>query len=139
MKKIHERHLKLLRVQRWILNNISAGGSFSRACFTRVSGVEDLDSEEEVFRRRMGLRHYFKELKMNIQRIQKSKDAKAGIRNNEKKAAKKSPKKAPKEESKGEVTAKSALGGASPAEKEKKSKTSEKPTRSASKGPTGSN
>jgi hypothetical protein len=34
-----------------------------------VSGVEDSDSEEEVFKRRMGLRHYFKELRMNMQRI----------------------------------------------------------------------
>jgi len=114
---------------------------FSRACFTRVSGVEDSDSEEEVFKRRMGLRHYFKELRMNIQRIQKSKDAKAGIRNTEKKEKKggKSPKKAPifKEESKGETGSKSALG-TSPAEKEKKPKTTEKPARSASKGPSGS-
>ncbi len=101
--------------------------------------MEDSDSEEEMFKRRMGLRHYFKELRMNMQRIQKTKDAKAGIRNTEKKEKKgnKSPKKAPKEESKGESISKSALGGASPAEKEKKSKT-EKPTRSASKGPSGS-
>ena len=101
--------------------------------------MEDSDSEEEMFKRRMGLRHYFKELRMNMQRIQKTKDAKAGIRNTEKKEKKgnKSPKKAPKEESKGESISKSALGGASPAEKEKKPKT-EKQTRSASKGPSGS-
>jgi hypothetical protein len=105
-----------------------------------VSGVEDSDSEEEVFKRRMGLRHYFKELRMNMQRIQKSKDAKAGIRNTEKKEKKggKSPKKAPKEESKGETGSKSALG-TSPPEKEKKPKTTEKQARSASKGPSGTN
>jgi hypothetical protein len=51
--------------------------------------VEDFDSDYEVFKRRMGLRHYFKELKMNTQRIQKSKDQKSGVRNQEKKAKKK--------------------------------------------------
>jgi hypothetical protein len=43
--------------------------TFSQACFTRVQDVEDADSEWELFRRRMGLRHYFKELKMNMARI----------------------------------------------------------------------
>ena len=84
-----------------------------------MEGVEDADGEEEMFKRRMGLRQYFKELKMNIERIKKSKDAKAGVRNTEKKDKKA---KKPKEESKEEGVSKSALG-ASPADKEKKPKT----------------
>jgi hypothetical protein len=49
--------------------------SFTRALFKRIEGVEDADSDWEVYRRRMGLRHYFKELKMNMTRIAKSKAA----------------------------------------------------------------
>jgi hypothetical protein len=40
--------------------------TFSRACFTRVAGVEEFDTDDEVYRRRMGLRRYFKELRMNM-------------------------------------------------------------------------
>lgn len=43
----------------------------------RVEGIEDDDSEWELFKRRMGMRNYFKELKMNLQRIKKSKEARA--------------------------------------------------------------
>jgi hypothetical protein len=121
MKKIHQRHMKLLKVMREILNRIQLGASFSDACFKRVEGVEDGDSEEEMFKRRMGLRQYFKELKMNIERIKKSKDNKAGIRNTEKKEKKATKK--PKEESKAEATPSKSALGASPAEKEKKPKT----------------
>jgi len=35
--------------------------------------VEDNDSDYELFKRRMGIRNYFKELKMNMQRIKKAK------------------------------------------------------------------
>ena len=83
-----------------------------------------------MFKRRMGLRQYFKELKMNMDRIKKSKDSKAGIRNTEKKDKKA---KKPKEENKEEALSKSSLG-ASPADKEKKPKT-KAPQRSNSKGP----
>ena len=36
------------------------------ACFKRIEGLEDNDTLQEVFERRMGMRHYFKELKMNL-------------------------------------------------------------------------
>jgi hypothetical protein len=76
-KYIYHMHLKLLKVVRAILERISVEGkSFSAACFVRIGGVEDEDSDWEVYRRRMGLRHYFKELKMNMGRIQRSKEAK---------------------------------------------------------------
>jgi hypothetical protein len=51
--------------------------SFSRATLSRIDGLEDNDSDYEVFKRRMGMRLYFKELKMNITRINKSKMDKA--------------------------------------------------------------
>lgn len=91
-------------------------------------GVEDFDSDYEVFRRRMGLRHYFKELRMNMTRIAKAKDARAGVRN-EAKAEKKKAKKGKKDASddtKSTVTQSSELGGNSPGEKEKKPKAMKK-------------
>ena len=81
-----------------------------------MAGVEDFDTDEEVYRRRMGLRRYFKELRMNMQRIERAKDQKAAGRNEEKKKTKKAKKDG---EGAGE-------DGASPGEKEKKSKTSTK-------------
>ncbi len=66
-------HLKLLRVMKGILERLEGNESFSNASFRRVEGLEEGDTEEEVYRRRMGLRHYFKELKMNMQRITRAK------------------------------------------------------------------
>jgi hypothetical protein len=37
-----------------------------------VEGLEDHDNIEEIFKRRMTLRNYFKDLKMNITKIKKS-------------------------------------------------------------------
>lgn len=74
-KHIYHMHHKLLRVMRAILERISEGVEYSQACFMRVGGVEDGDSEWEMYRRRMGLRHYFKELKMNMARIKRAKEA----------------------------------------------------------------
>ena len=51
--------------------------TFTRATLRRIEGVEDQDSDYEMFKRRMGMRNYFKELKMNIERIKKSKAAKS--------------------------------------------------------------
>ena len=36
-------------------------------------GIEDNDSMDEIYKRRMNIRQYFKELKMNMDRIKKSK------------------------------------------------------------------
>jgi len=74
-KYIYHMHHKLLKVMRGILERISNGMEYSQACFKRVEGVEDADSEWEMYRRRMGLRHYFKELKMNMARIKRAKEA----------------------------------------------------------------
>lgn len=50
-----------------ILERISVNQeSFTRATINRVEDIEDNDSDYEVFKRRMGMRNYFKELKMNI-------------------------------------------------------------------------
>jgi hypothetical protein len=73
-KWIYHQHLKLLQVMRGILERITSGEPFSQACFRRVAPFEEADSDFEVYRRRMGLRQYFKELKMNMQRIRKSKE-----------------------------------------------------------------
>ena len=76
-KYIHTMHLKLLKVMRGILERLSLGVEFSTACFLPVQGVEEGDCNWELYRRRMGLRHYFKELKMNMQRIKKAKEARS--------------------------------------------------------------
>ena len=45
--------------------------------FERMSHLESADTDDEVFRRRMGMRTYFKELKMSMQRIEETKIARA--------------------------------------------------------------
>lgn len=75
-KRVLLSHLKLLRVTKAILERIGVNKeTFSNACFRRVEAVEEGDSDEEMYRRRMGLRHYFKDLKMNTLRIAKAKGA----------------------------------------------------------------
>ena len=46
---------------------------FTSACFKRIDGLEDDDSVEEMYERRMGMQQYFKELKMSLGRIAKQK------------------------------------------------------------------
>jgi hypothetical protein len=48
-----------------------------------VEGVEEGEKVEEIYMRRMGMRNYFKELKMNIERIKKQK-GEIGGKNNKK-------------------------------------------------------
>ena len=43
--------------------------TWTRLTFERVSPLESADTDDEVFRRRMGMRTYFKELKMSMTRI----------------------------------------------------------------------
>jgi len=50
-----------------------------------VEGVEDNDSEYIMFKRRMGMREYLKELKMNMQRIKKAKSARSKTKEEKKK------------------------------------------------------
>lgn len=121
-KRVLLSHLKLLRVTKAILERIGINKeTFSNACFRRVEGVEEGDSDEEMYRRRMGLRHYFKDLKMNTLRIAKAKGAREAT-SQMKKAAKDTPEKAEKsgekpktkpkrDSSKSKVPEKSAAGG----------------------------
>ena len=118
-KKIHEKHIKFLKVLRAILERISIERrNFSRACFTRVAGVEEFDTDDEVFKRRMGMRQYFKELRMNMARIERSKEMKSGERKKEKEEKKrakkdgeeKSPEKGGAKSAKGKAAGGSALG-----------------------------
>lgn len=55
----------------------------------KVEGIEDSDSDHVIFKRRMGMRNYFKEFKMNLQRIKKAKmeRAKGKVPKEEKKKA----------------------------------------------------
>ena len=46
---------------------------FTSACFKKIEGLEDNDTIEEIYERRMGMRNYLKELKSNMQRIEKMK------------------------------------------------------------------
>jgi hypothetical protein len=58
LTKINELEIGELTDQTW-----------TRLTFERVSPLESADTDDEVFRRRMGMRTYFKELKMSMTRI----------------------------------------------------------------------
>jgi hypothetical protein len=64
-KQILSQQLKTLRVVESILNRLAEGEPFSSACVHRTD-LEEQDPLDEVFMRRMGMRNYFKELKMNL-------------------------------------------------------------------------
>lgn len=86
-KEIFHDHIKLLQVLQAILQRVKllpfsqiskpSDTGFSRATFSRVEGLEDSDSDDIVFKRRMGMRIYFKQLKMHLIQITVSKAAKA--------------------------------------------------------------
>ena len=50
-------------------------GVWTKVTFERIIPLEQTDLEEQVFKRRMGMRAYFKELKNNTKRIQETKNA----------------------------------------------------------------
>ncbi len=54
-----------------------------------MSPLESADTDDEVFRRRMGMRSYFKELKMSMTRIQETKNARLKSSDGSKPKAKK--------------------------------------------------
>jgi hypothetical protein len=58
LTKVNELEIGELTEQTW-----------TRLTFERVSPLESADTDDEVFRRRMGMRTYFKELKMSMTRI----------------------------------------------------------------------
>lgn len=75
-KKTCENAIKLLRGIKYILKAIdSEKEPFTSACFKRIPGLEDNDSETEIFERRMAMRFYFKELKMHYDRLQRISEA----------------------------------------------------------------
>ena len=80
-KSIYHSHVKLLKVLKAILEKIKEIGiddddDFARVTHEAVAGVEDADSAEELFKRRMGIRNYLKLLKTNMVRIRNSKRVK---------------------------------------------------------------
>lgn len=121
-KLIYKSHLKLLIVMRAVLERIQEGVEYSRATIMRVEEVEDRDSEWELYKRRMGLRHYFKELRMNMARIQRAKDARAGWAEG---ASEKKPKKKkkPEDDTLSVATTESALGKSAEKKPKKEGKT----------------
>jgi hypothetical protein len=67
MKKIYENSIKLMKVCKQMLKKIKFDSEpFTSVLFKRVAGLEDNDSIEEIYDRRMGLKDYFKHLKMNL-------------------------------------------------------------------------
>lgn len=44
--------------------------AITSAVFKRIQGLEDNDSVEEIYSRRVGYKEYFKHLKMNLERIE---------------------------------------------------------------------
>jgi hypothetical protein len=76
-KQIYHHHLKMLKVLRAILSKISyslSDSEWTKLTFERTDFEVD-DSDADVFRRRMGMRTYFKELRMNTRKLQESKSA----------------------------------------------------------------
>ena len=66
--------IKLINVLHGILLKIrDEKEPFTSACFKKIEGLEDNDTIEEIYERRMGMRNYLKELKSNMQRIEKMK------------------------------------------------------------------
>jgi len=128
-KKILHNHLKLLKVMRATLERISIHKeTFSRATFKRVKGVEEFDDDREVFKRRMGLRHYFKELRMNMARIKKAKESRSGTASQDGAVKPEGKKKASKKSKKPAAAGEGEEEQKSPEAKEKKPKTAAEKT-----------
>ena len=80
-KKIYEGHMKTLKVVRAILGRIKDlelddEDGYAKATYAFVEDLEESDSEQEIFKRRMGMRKYFNQLKMSLVRIKNAKEAK---------------------------------------------------------------
>jgi len=72
IKKILAEHLKLLHIIVGLLDRIDedlTDAEYARATTMRVKTLEGNDSDELVFKRRMGLRTYFKEIRMHTTKI----------------------------------------------------------------------
>lgn len=73
-KKVHHYALKNIEVMKQILLLIrDQKEPITSACFKKIPKIEDKDTIQEVFERRMGLSKYFKDLRMNLPKIEKMK------------------------------------------------------------------
>jgi hypothetical protein len=52
---------------------INDGGHWTTITFAKIDSIEEQDTDEAVFLRRMGIRKYLKELRMNMINIVQSK------------------------------------------------------------------
>lgn len=73
IKKIHQGHLKLLKVVRSILERIETlsvddAEAFARATTVRTR-IEKQDSESTLFKTRMAIASYFKQLRMHMVQV----------------------------------------------------------------------
>ena len=80
-KKVYTEHIKTLKVLRAILDRLEDvveedDGSFASVTHVPVKSLESNDSEEELFRRRMGMRNYFMKLRMSLTRVKNAKKIK---------------------------------------------------------------
>ena len=69
-KTTYDSALKFYQVLRAILVLIHEEKQpFSSACFKRIAEYEANDSLDEIYQRRMGMKFYFKQLKMHVNRL----------------------------------------------------------------------
>ena len=72
MKKIYVEAIKIMKTCIEILKMIKFENTpFTLALFKRIQGLEDGDSIDQIFEKRMGLKNYFKNLKTQLQRMEK--------------------------------------------------------------------
>lgn len=84
-KEIYRQHVKTLKVLEailtkinvidWTIIGIDDDTEYARVTHEPVDGIEDTDSSEELFKRRMGLRPYLNQLKMSLVRVRNAKRA----------------------------------------------------------------
>lgn len=82
-KEIYMAHVKMLKVLEAILQKIKdldwstigidGDSKYARVTHQSVDGIEDADSPEEFYKRRMGLRRYFNQLRMSLERVRNAK------------------------------------------------------------------
>ena len=80
-KTIFFEHMKTLKVLRAIIDRIEEVDidddiAYARATHWPVKSLEANDSEEDLFKRRMGMRKYLNQLRLNLVRVRNAKEAK---------------------------------------------------------------
>ena len=81
-KKVYHGQFKTLQVLQAILCKLEVvdvedENAYAEATHARVDSLEASDSDEDLFRRRMGMRTYFMKLKMSVVRVRNAKVARA--------------------------------------------------------------